>query len=329
MLKLAVAVAALVSGPAEAHHQMLMLQLSGITQAQFAGYYVADYQGFYDEMAIEVIINPGGPSIEPARVLADGGANIIVEGMPAALAAREQGLPLVNIAQLFKHSGRMLACRKDTGIAAPADLKGRTIAAWSDGDGDALAVWLARQGLSTDGGAERVSVLDHRRNVGPFPWGRSDCISLTSYDGHGQLLDAGLQPEELVRFRYGDDGAATLEDGLYVLEQALAAPDYVATLAAFLEATMRGWQWARENPVEAARIVVECNTGDPLTEEAQVRMMHEINRLTEGSDGVLDPADYERTVEVLLAGVPPSAITRRPVGAWSHLVTDAAELGRH
>ena len=129
-------------------------------------------------------------------------------------------------------------------------------------------------------------------------------------------------------FSYEDEGAATLEDGLYVLEDVLADPDYVATLAAFLDATMRGWQWARENPVEAARIVVECNTGGPLTEQAQVRMMQEINRLTEGGNGTLNPADYERTVGLLLAGGPGPAITRLPVGAWTHAVSDAAVLGQ-
>ena len=157
---------------------------------------------------------------------------------------------------------------------------------------------------------------------------RADCISATTYDGYGQLLDAGLAPEDLVVFRYEDQGVGTLEDGLYVLEDVLADPDYVATLAAFLHATMRGWQWARENPVEAARIVVECNTGDPLTEESQVRMMREVNKLTEGSDGALDPADYERTVATLLSGGSGPAITQRPVGAWTHVVSDAAELGK-
>ena len=117
-LLVAAGLAALVSGQADAHHQMLMLQLRGVTQAQFAGYYVAEYQGFYDEMAIGVIINPGGPGIDPAQVLADGGANIIIDWMPAALASREQGVPLVNIAQPFKRSGlcssaaRTLASRR-------------------------------------------------------------------------------------------------------------------------------------------------------------------------------------------------------------------------
>ena len=208
---------------------------------------------------------------------------------------------MVNIAQPFKRSGLMLVCRKDTGITTPADLRNRTVGVWPGSDGYPFAAWMARLGLKTDGSADSVTVLEQGQDVEPLLRGTADCISAMSYDGFGRLIDAGLEPDELVVFSYEDEGAATLEDGLYVLEEVLADPDYVATLAAFLQATMRGWQWARENPVEAARIVVECNTGGPLTEESQVRMMREINRLTEGSDGTLDPADYERTVTTLLA----------------------------
>ena len=268
-LLVAAGLAALVSGQADAHHQMLMLQLRGVTQAQFAGYYVAEYQGFYDEMAIGVIINPGGPGIDPAQVLADGGANIIIDWMPAALASREQGVPLVNIAQPFKRSGLLLVCRKDTGITTPADLGNRTVGVWPGGNGYPFAAWMARLGLKTDGSAGGVTVLEQGQDVELLLRGTADCISAMSYDGFGRLIDEGLEPDELVVFSYEDEGAATLEDGLYVLEEVLADPDYVAAGGLFLQATMRGWQWARENPVEAARIVLECNTGGPLTEESQ------------------------------------------------------------
>ena len=96
------------------------LQLKWVTQAQFAGYYVALDKGFYSEEDLDVTILPGGPDIAPTQVIAGGGADVTVEWMPAALAAREKGLPLVNIAQPFKSSGLMLTCWKDTGISAPA-----------------------------------------------------------------------------------------------------------------------------------------------------------------------------------------------------------------
>ena len=92
---------------------------------------VAKDKGFYKEAGLDVTIKPGGPDIAPPQVIAGGGADVVVEWMPAALAAREKGVALVNIAQPFKRSGMMLTCRAETGIKTPADLKGRRSASGS------------------------------------------------------------------------------------------------------------------------------------------------------------------------------------------------------
>src|SRR6516164_7915446 len=103
------------------------LQLKWVTQAQFAGYYVAKDKGFYKDANLDVTIKPGGPDIAPEQVLAAGGADVVVDWMPAALAVREKGLPLVNIPQTFQRSGVMLSCAKSSGIQTPADFPGHTL----------------------------------------------------------------------------------------------------------------------------------------------------------------------------------------------------------
>ena len=110
------------------------LQLKWVTQAQFGGFYVAKDKGFYKDEGLDVTIKPGGPDVAPEQVLAGGGADVVVDWMPAALAAREKGAPMVNIAQPFKHSGLELTCRADTGIKKPDDLKGRTLGVWFYGN---------------------------------------------------------------------------------------------------------------------------------------------------------------------------------------------------
>jgi NitT/TauT family transport system substrate-binding protein len=112
----------------------LTLQLKWVTQAQFAGYYVAKEKGFYDEAGLDVTIKAGGPDINPSQVIAGGGADVVLDWMPSALATREKGVPLVNIAQPFQKSGMMLTCRKETGIAKPADFKGKTLGVWFSGN---------------------------------------------------------------------------------------------------------------------------------------------------------------------------------------------------
>ena len=301
------------------------LQLKWVTQAQFAGYYVALDQGFYGEENLDVTILPGGPDIAPPQVIAGGGADVIVEWMPAALAAREGGLPLVNIAQPFAASGMMLTCWADTGIAAPADLANRTLGVWFFGNEYPFLSWMSQLGLSTDGkAAAGVEVLKQGFNVDPLLQRQADCISTMTYNEYWQVIDAGVTPEELVTFKYEDQGVATLEDGLYVLEQNLADPAFVDKMTRFVRASMRGWKWAEENPEDAAMIVLDYDETGAQTEQHQVRMMGEVAKLTAGSNGALDSAAYDRTVATLLAGGSDPVISAAPTGAWSSVITDAA-----
>ncbi len=300
------------------------LQLKWVTQAQFAGYYVALENGYYEEEDLDVTIKPGGPDIAPTQVIAGGGADVTVEWMPAALAAREKGLPLVNIAQPFKSSGMMLTCRKDAGVATTDDFAGKTLGVWFFGNEFPFLSWMSQLGLATDGSDAGVEVLKQGFNVDPLVNGQAACVSTMTYNEYWQVIDAGLTPEELVTFKYEDQGVATLEDGLYVLEENLADPAFSDKMVRFVRASMKGWKWAEENPEDAAMIVLDYDETGAQTEAHQVRMMGEIAKLTAGSDGALEEADYQRTVESLLAGGSDPVITTQPEGAWTHAITDAA-----
>jgi len=300
------------------------LQLKWVTQAQFAGYYVALENGFYKDEDLNVTIKPGGPDIAPTQVLAGGGADVTVEWMPAALAAREKGLAMVNIAQPFKSSGMMLTCRKDSGVTSTDDLAGKTLGVWFFGNEFPFLSWMGKLGLSTEGGADGVEVLKQGFNVDPILNGQAACVSTMTYNEYWQVIDAGLTPDDLVTFKYEDEGVATLEDGLYALEENLADPEFSDKMVRFVRASMQGWKWAEENAEKAALIVLDYDETGAQTEEHQTRMMGEIAKLTAGSDGSLVPADYERTVTSLLSGGSDPVISAKPEGAWTHAITDKA-----
>ena len=300
------------------------LQLKWVTQAQFAGYYVALENGYYEDADLNVTIKPGGPDIAPTQVLAGGGADVTVEWMPAALAAREKGLPMVNIAQPYKSSGMMLTCRKDTGIETTDDFAGKTLGVWFFGNEFPFLSWMSQLGLSTDGGDAGVEVLKQGFNVDPILNGQAACVSTMTYNEYWQIIDAGLTPDDLITFKYEDQGVATLEDGLYVLEDNLADPAFEDKMVRFVKASMQGWKWAEENPEDAAMIVLEYDETGAQTEEHQVRMMGEVAKLTAGSNGALVEADYQRTVDSLLSGGSDPVITKQPEGAWTHAITDKA-----
>ena len=314
----------LLGGPALAADEVT-LQLKWVTQAQFAGYYVALEKGFYDEENLDVTIKPGGPDIAPTQVIAGGGADVTVEWMPAALAARERGLPLVNIAQPFKSSGMMLTCLKETGISGPEDFPGRTLGVWFFGNEYPFLSWMSQLGIPTEGGSDGVEVLKQGFNVDPLLQKQADCISTMTYNEYWQVIDAGIAADDLVTFKYEDQGVATLEDGLYVLEDQLDDPSFADKMTRFVRASMKGWKYAEDNPDEAAEIVLEYDETGAQTERHQKRMMGEIAKLTAGSDGALEPADFERTVESLLSGGSDPVISAHPGdSAWTHDITDAA-----
>ncbi len=319
----AAAAFALSAGLAQAADKVT-LQLKWVTQAQFAGYYVAADKGFYAEEGLEVEIKAGGPDIAPPQVLAGGGADVILDWMPSALATREKGLPLVNIAQPFKSSGMMLTCRKDTGITTPEDFRGKTIGVWFFGNEYPFLSWMSQLGIPTDGSEQGVTVLKQGFNVDPILQGQAACISTMTYNEYWQVIDAGLSADDLVVFKYEDQGVATLEDGIYVLESALEDAAFRDKMVRFVRASMKGWKWAEENPDDAADIVLENDATGAQTEKHQKRMMGEIAKLTAGSNGALVPADYERTVQTLLKGGSNPVITMAPEGAWTHAITDEA-----
>jgi NitT/TauT family transport system substrate-binding protein len=183
---------------------------------------------------------------------------------------------------------------------------------------------MSQLGIPTDGGDAGVEVLKQGFNVDPLIQNQAACISTMTYNEYWQVIDAGVAPEELITFQYEDQGVATLEDGLYVLEENLEDPAFRDKMVRFVRASMRGWKWAEENPEEAAMIVLDNDMTGAQTEEHQIRMMGEVAKLTAGSNGALDPADYERTVESLLSGGSDPVITAAPEGAWTHAITDEA-----
>ncbi|MEQ9813108.1 MAG: ABC transporter substrate-binding protein [Azospirillaceae bacterium] len=315
-----------IAGTAQAQDPFT-IQLKWVTQAQFAGYYVAEAQGFYEDAGLDVTIQAGGPDIAPPQVIAAGGADVIVEWMPAALAARERGVDLVNVAQVFDRSGMMLTCTEESGVATPEDFPGNTLGVWFAGNEYPFLSWMSQLGYSTEGADADVTVLRQGFNVDPLLDGQAACISTMIYNEYWQVVDAGIPEDQLVTFFYEDQGVATLEDGLYALASDLEDPEFVERLGRFIAASMRGWQYAIENPEEAAEIIVEADPAGVADFEVQLRQMENIATLIEqdGELGLLDPAAFQRTVDVLLASDSDPVITEDPGdAAWTHEAYEAA-----
>src|ERR1700709_1037480 len=184
------------------------LQLKWVAQAQFAGYFVAKDKGFFKDAGLDVTIKQGGPDINPEQVLAGGGADVVVDWMPSALATREKGSPVVNIAQPFKRSGLELTCRADSGIKTPKDFPGHTLGVWFAGNEYPFLAWMSKLNIKTDGSPGGVTVLKQGFNVDPLLQKQAACISTMTYNEYWQVIEAGMTPAQLLVFKYQNEGVS-------------------------------------------------------------------------------------------------------------------------
>ena len=297
------AATALLSGPALAADG-LVLQLRDSGPAGSAGYLAARDRGYYAAEGLDVTIRPGGPETEPLDALATGAADLAVEGIAAALVAREKGLPVVNIAQPLDGTGLALICWRRAGIGdLRTGLAGKTVGVRFAGDRFAFIAWMNRIGVPTDGGEQGVTLIEQGAGLDTLRAKRAACVTAPASAG-GQLPEGGA---DFVTFR---DDSAMPGDGLYALGTVLADPAGESRLARFVRASMKGWAEAAQQP-EAA--------GGPQQPGGPACCGPHIN----APDGRLDIAAAERAVQALLGGPHPLLATP-PVGAWTGAITDRA-----
>jgi NitT/TauT family transport system substrate-binding protein len=307
------------AGPGNAADDTVRLQLKWVPQAQFAGYYAAKARGLYAAERLDVSLLPGGPEIRAAKVVGDGGAHLGVEWLPSLLVAREEGVPLVNIAQVFAHSALRQVAFKSSGIKSARDLRGRRVAAWLSGNEFPLLATLAKYKIDPK---RDVTIVEQPLGMGLLLDRKVDAGAVTTYNEYKQLLDAGVKPEDLVVIDFNAEGTAMLEDGIFARADWLAQPANGDIAARFVRASLKGWEICRDRPAECVEVIIAENPG--AGREHQTWMMTEVNKLIWGPPapkarlGRMDPAAFARTAKIALA----FGVIRKPAdpAAYTHKV---------
>jgi NitT/TauT family transport system substrate-binding protein len=226
-------------------------QIAWVGDNGVLGDVVAYQKGWYKDLGLDLAFRPGGPSIDPITTTASGAATFAqTSSSPAIMLGRSQGLPVKAFASgLQTWPWAMISLPKKP-VHTPQDLIGKTIGTQATGKILVQAV-LAKNNIDPS----KVNVQVVGSDVTPLIAGRIDVFTgwttnLQAYEPLGAdyltltMADAGIH---CYAYPYlaSDD----------VLEH--RAED----LQAFLIATAKGWDYARQNPDEATDMLVKQFSG--------------------------------------------------------------------
>jgi NitT/TauT family transport system substrate-binding protein len=281
------------------------LQLQWFTQAQFAGYYAAQDQGFYEAMCLDVTILEGAVDIAPHVVLANGESDFAISWVSKALAGREGGANIVDIAQIFQRSGTLQVSFKDKNITSAADFKGKKIGNWGFGNEFEIFAALTKAGLDP---AKDVTLVQQQFDMAGLLSGDIDAAEAMTYNEYAQVLEAInpetgalYTPEDFNVVSYEDEGVGMLQDAIWADGARLSDPAYVDTATKFVAASIQGWAFCRDNTQACTDIVVA--KGSKLGASHQLWQMNEVNKLIWPAPmgaGMIDDAAWDRTVTLSL-----------------------------
>ena len=281
------------------------LQLQWFTQAQFAGYYAAQDQGFYEAMCLDVTILEGAVDIAPHVVLANGESDFAISWVSKALAGREGGANIVDIAQIFQRSGTLQVSFKDKNITSAADFKGKNIGNWGYGNEFEIFAALTKAGLDP---AKDVTLVQQQFDMAGLLAGDIDAAEAMTYNEYAQVLEA-INPDTGALYTadnfnvvsYEDEGVGMLQDAIWADGARLSDPAYVDTATKFVAASIQGWAFCRDNTQACTDIVVA--KGSKLGASHQLWQMNEVNKLIWPASmgaGMIDSAAWDRTVALSL-----------------------------
>jgi NitT/TauT family transport system substrate-binding protein len=257
------------------------LQLQWFVQAQFGGYYAAKDLGYYEEQCLDVTILEGGVDIVPQTVLAQGGADFAISWVPKALASREQGAGIVDVAQVYQTSGTLQVSWADSNITTAADLAGKKVGNWGFGNEYELFAGMTKAGLDP---AADVELVQQQFDMQALLNREIDAAQATTYNEYAQVLesvnpDTGelYQPGDFNVINWNDEGTAMYNDAIWASEERLADAAYQDLTQRFVTASLKGWIQCRDNAQECADIITA--NGSKLGASHQLWMMNEVNKL--------------------------------------------------
>jgi len=273
------------------------VQLKGMHQAQFAGFYIAQEKGYYSQENIKVTFLEGEKDLAIVQRIVYGQADFAVIASESVLTARSQGQPITAIAAIYRQSPIVYVALSDSGILRPRDFLGKIVAT-QDASGSQqdlqvqFYIMMKRLGLDIS----KVKLIAWDPIYTTFYRGEADITPCYSNIGLIEMRQKGLKlnliwPSDYGVYFYSD--MVVTRDSLITENPGLATR--------FLRATLRGWQDAVEDYEQAVPIVQKYDQ-DTDTQVQAAMLEAQLPLVHTGEDyiGWMKPEDWQAMYDILM-----------------------------
>ena len=262
---------------------------------QFADFYAAQTQGYFEDENLDVLIRESSFGDTALDAVLGGRAQYGVWG-PNLLNRRIEGAPLVVLGVVFQHSAYAVISLKSSGIRVPADLVGKTVAVEPEMGLAQLQAMLLHEGIPLS----QVTIVPHRWNLDHLLNGDYDAELSYITDQPNQIMMHGQQPAALLPINYGIDFYG---DCLFTTENEIK--NHPARAAALTRASFKGWDYAMSHVDEMIDEILELPgvVDRGLTRqhlEFEARKMEQLLQPKFIQPGHINPGRWQHMAELLL-----------------------------
>ncbi len=275
------------------------VQLSWFHGVEYAGFYTAVEKGYYKAENIEVVLNAGGPEINPLDEVQNDKVQFGITSGDSIIIAKASQQNFVSVATIFRENPLAITSLTKDNIQKPEDLIGKTVGVYSLDltnffDMPFLA-FLSRTGLER--GSMEYALIEDFQGANEIKAGNMDAMSgMFATDQQVMAKDAG---DELNFIYYKDYGYDVYINTIFVKEELTQSSPELITR--FLRATMKGYEYAIENPEEVAGFAVKYDSTLDLAYQQNV-MQAQIPFINTGDApiGSMDDDVWNTTQDILL-----------------------------
>ncbi|MDO6544308.1 GGDEF domain-containing protein [Photobacterium sanguinicancri] len=235
--------------------ETVTLQLRWLHQAEFAGFYIAKAKGYYQDVGLNVVINPGKDGKSALHSVLSREADFGV-GNSEILVAYSQGLPLVALANIFQRSPSVLITKTSSQIDSLTQLAGKRIMMFSGNEDAEIIAMLTKNGVNIN----NFHQVKTRSNIDDLIKDKVDAYSAYLTNEPFLLNQQGIETTIFDPTEYG----------VYFYSDIIFTHQDLATnrhdlVKAFRAASLKGWEYALKNLPETLDVLETYNTGKSRT----------------------------------------------------------------